>query len=210
MATLTSTQSKTANQTLLPMTVTAAGAVTKGTELDVYTKDFGNVFVRLGRTGTTSMTGAVEFRIESSSAVSDNDWSTVVAWVTGLGGTVAVAHQVTATATLGTSVVNTGTINGLSAGADLFVYHSATVADSEFVKAMSITSPNVTTVDPLLKTHTLGGPAVVTSQAEQWCIPVDLQGIKRLRIVVDAAKNGTLVSTVAKAEIVTTDSILTV
>jgi hypothetical protein len=210
MATLTSTQFKTANQTLLALTITAANAVTKGAELDVSTKESGNVFVRLGRTGTTSMTGAVEFRLESSSAVSANDWQQVFVWQAGNGGTAAVSTAVSITATLGSSTVNVAATTSISNGADLLVYHAATVADSEFIRAQTVTSPNITTLDPLLKTHTLGGAAVVTSQAEQWVIPVDLQGIKRLRIVVDAARNGTLVSTVAKAEIVTTDSVLTV
>lgn len=209
MATLTSTQVKVANQTLLAMTLTAAGAVTKGTEFSTATDISGNIFVRLGRTGTTSMTGAVEFRIESSSAVSDNDWQTVIAWQTGLGGTAAVAQTITATATLGTSFTAVQTVTGLSAGADMFIYHSGAVTDSEFVKGASVTTPNVTIVDPLLKTHTTGA-CVMTSQAEQWVIPIDLQGLKRIRIVVDAAKNGTLVGTVAKAEIVTTDAISTV
>lgn len=204
MATITTTQTKVADQTLLTIQAVAGGAVVKSAELDVSTKESGLVFVRHGRTTTTTLP-ASEFRLESSPSDSGNDWQSVWVWQTGLHGTASVSRSLSVTAAAGAQTLSVDTTGGIANGDDVLIYHSGAVGASEFAKAATVTSPNAVLTDSLGGAHTAGA-AVVTDNAEQWAIPLDLQGIRRLRIVIDNAKNAVGQSTVAQAKIVTTDS----
>jgi hypothetical protein len=116
---------------------------------------------------------------------------------------------VTITAAAGATTLTLDTTGGIANSDDILIYHSGAVSDSEFAKANTVTSPNVVLTDSLDKAHTALVSAALDN-AEQWTIPIDLQGIRRLRIVVDNAKNSVAHPTVSIARMVVNTSQITV
>lgn len=184
-------------------------AILKSTPVDVSGKWGATVFVRHGRLTTTSLTGAIEYRIEGSANAhgGNNDmWVPIFAWTTANHNTAAVAPTLETTQAANATTFSVSSGTGITAADSLlFMYDATTVGNSEWTRIVSISTKTVTVSDSLTRAHSLTSTQV-TDQAEEWAIPVDLSAHRSIRLVADAAKNSTAVKTCVEADIVYHDA----
>src|SRR6202035_940607 len=154
----------------------------------------------LGRTTTTLLTLPVSFRIDASSkATLDGQWYPLYQWQSAT--IVAVAPTATAGASGAKSITVTNT--GLVAGDQVFCYNSGTIANSEFVRIVTLVSTTgITVEDNLVNAQTT---SVIANKAEWWAIPLDFSGVGRIRLVVACV--GTGVTVAAEGFLTTLDTI---
>lgn len=205
-----STATKTAAGVLLALTQQASGAIAVGTAVDVSTKLYGQVFVKVGRAAATALTNEITFRFEASAKTSGNDeWIPIYTCTTTKGKTAAISTTVndaafnagdtSFTVTAGTSIV---------AGDNLYVRETGTPANSEWVRVLQVSTNLITVEEAVTRTHTNG--INVATNAEEISFNVNLLGIARVRLVVDTASAVSGVTCDILAWITTLDSITTV
>lgn len=170
----------------------STATVTAGSTL-VTTEDWeGELAVKLGRTTTVSITGAVEMALERSSRAAANDfWTPVIPFTTANHGTAASAQPLASGAAAGAVAINLSATTGFTvADKILFIWDANTPSLSEWCEhIVSVTSPHVTVFDPLTRAHT-AATCVGSDQAEEWNIPVSLSSGSKYRFTVNTAKNG--------------------
>lgn len=199
---------KTVGTSLLAIQTVATNAVAIGSVIDVSTKFAGCAYVHFGRTATTALTAAMQFRIDASAKASlDGQWYPLYAWQSGVA--VAVAPSATAGAAGAKSITVTNT--GLFAGLPIFCYISGTIANSEFARVVTqVSTTSITVEDNLVNAQTT---SVITTQAEMYAIPLDFSGVGRIRLVASAvgvgagASTGTGATTVVEGFLTTFDAI---
>jgi hypothetical protein len=184
----TTTPVKTAAQALLAHTQQATAAITIGSAVDVSAKlGPATVFVKMGRTVATALSANVKFRLESSAKTSGNDeWVPLYEWQSTNGLTAASSttlNDASVSAADTTFTLTSGT--GFIAGDHVYLRETGTPANSEWVRAKSIATNDLTIEEGLTRGHTNG--INVSDLAESWCIPIDVSGHARIRLVVDTA-----------------------
>jgi len=199
------TPNKTVGTSLLAIRTIANLTAVVGTAVDVSGKFSGVAYIHFGRTVTTALTNAMQFRLEGSSkATLDGQWYPLYQWQSGVA--VAVAPSATAGAAGANSITVTNT--SMFPGSLMFC-QNGTIGNSEWVRvATQVSTTSITTEDNLLAAQTT---SVISSQAEQWAIPLDFSGVGRVRLVC-ASGNGTVttgvgVTTVVEGFMTTLDAI---
>lgn len=177
-----------------------------GTVIDVSTKFSGVAYVHFGRTVTTALTNAMQFRLEGSShSTLDGHWFPLYQWQSGVAA--AVAPTATGGGTAGSASI-TVTNTSMFPGALLFC-QNGTIANSEWVRvATQVSTTSITLEDNLVVAN---ASSVITSQAEEWAIPLDFSGVGRVRLVcssgIGSVATGVGVTTAAEAYLTTLDTI---
>lgn len=145
------------------------------------------LYIRLGRLATAAFTAGVKFRVQVSPDESGNKWLPVSTLVSQLGTSVA-EEAVNGACAAEQAVVPMASTTGFIASDDVYI-DNTTTANSEFGVVISISgNVNVTLMDNLENVQT---GATVRDQAEIYApIQVDLDGMKRIRCVVDGSGAG--------------------
>jgi len=203
----TSTLSKTAGTTLLAHTQQATAVITVGGAIDVSTKMYGQVFVKVGRTIATALTNEVNFRLEGSAKASGNDeWVPIYAFTSTKGKATAVSTTVndatfnaadtSVTVTAGTSIL---------AGDTLYFRETGTPANSEWARVLSVSTNLITLEEAITRGHTNG--INVATNGEEISFPVNLLPLVRIRLVVDTASAASGQTVDVLAWLTTVDSV---
>ena len=207
----TTTLNKTAAIALLAHTQQASGAITVGSPVDVSTRiGPATALVKMGRTIATALTNNLKFRLEGSAKSSGNDeWVPIYEWTSTNGLTAAsktTLNDATCNAADTTFTLTSGT--GFTAGDLVYLRETGTPGNSEWVRAKSIATNDLTVEDGITRAHTNG--IDVTDLAEMWQIPFDAAGQYRVRLVVDGASAAAGQTVDVIAWLVTADSANTV
>lgn len=150
-----------------------------------YTK--GKLYIRLGRLVTAAFTAGVKFRVQVSPDESGNKWLPVSTLISQLGSSVA-DEAVDGTCLADQPVVPMASTTGFIASDDVYI-DNTTTENSEFGVVISVSgNASVTLMDNLENIQT---GATVRDQAEIYApVSVDLDGMKRIRCVVDGSGAG--------------------
>ena len=185
----TTTFSKTVGTTLFTAADCASGSMYLGSEIDVSTVISATALIRLGRTVTTALTNPVGFKLEGSAKASGADfWVPLYVWqnnILTVTGIIPASNLLTGATSAGATTYTLDSATGQTSGDLVFFYESAKY---EWARTKSTSSAVATPLDPLVYAH--ADNTVVLDQGEEWVIPINLQGIKRLRLVVDTAAGG--------------------
>jgi hypothetical protein len=174
------------DESLLSLQELASGEVAME-ELNIDGMDGCVVAIRMGRLATTAFTAAVNFRVEVSPDNSGNRWNSVQTLSTQLGSSVA-DEAVSGTVAAGVRVVTVASTTGLAVG-DVVYFDNSTVANSEWGRIKSIVTDTSITLEDLLANAQTG--ATIYDQAEIYApVPVDLRGLRRIRVVADGSGGG--------------------
>jgi len=147
----------------------------------------GKIYCRLGRIVTTAFTAGVKFRVEFSPVESGNEWYPEYTDTTQVGASVA-DEAVSGTVLANQNVIAMASTTGFVVGDDVYI-DNPTTAKSEFGKIKVVTVDTSVTLEDNLENAQTG--ATVRDQAVVFApIPVDLIGVKRLRVVVDGSGGG--------------------
>lgn len=203
----TTTVTKTEGTVLLTTQVCQSNAVVTGAAVDVSTKlGPAMAFVRYGRT-TIGSTAAPVFMLEGRSDNS-NGWVPIHTWTTAYHGQAALAQSLQSTAAAGATSIQLSAALGSALSTPIVIYNSATPANSEW------NWQNMASTQPVLNWSLYGAQtasvAIALSYAEMWAIPVDLGGLKAIRLRVSNIWNAVAQPNIVSAQIVTADSASTV
>ena len=180
---------KTIETELLAITAVAADAQQKSSELDVSSYRTATVFIDHARDIADAAVGAgTEYRIQASEKATGNDtWRTLYSVVCDI--TAASSIVMDGTEAAGSTVIECGAT--LPAAGGTVFFKNATLANSEWGKVVSIVatggSESFTLSDGLTNSQ-----AAITlfNKAEQFVITLNLETIKRIRVIVNN-NNGT-------------------
>jgi len=184
---------KTIQTELLAITLVAANAQQKSSELDLTNIKKVAVLIDHGRTATTAFVVAgTEYIVDVSQKASGNDaWRTIASAVCGI----AAATEITADAqevagqTLIEIGANTPVVN------DIVFWENATLANSEWMKVVAIVAgTSFTILDGL--TNTQEAAKKIYNKGEQYVLLLDVNAYTRLRVIVNN-NNGTTNAQVA-------------
>jgi len=184
---------KTIQTELLAITLVAANAQQKSSELDLTNIKKVAVLIDHGRTATTAFVVAgTEYIVDVSQKASGNDaWRTIASAVCGI----AAATEITADAqeVAGQTLIeigsNTPVVN------DIVFWENATLANSEWMKVVAIVAgTSFTILDGL--THTQEVAKKIYNKGEQYVLLLDVNAYTRLRVIVNN-NNGTTNAQVA-------------
>lgn len=147
----------------------------------------GKLYIRLGRLATSAFTAGVKFRVQVSPDESGNKWLPVTTPASQLGSSVA-EEAVNGACLADQADVPMASTTGFVVGDDVYI-DNPTTADSEFGIVTTVDSNvSVTLMDNLENVQT---GATVRDQAEIYApVQVDLDGMKRIRCVVDGSGAG--------------------
>lgn len=199
------TPSKTQATSLVALQSLASGSVLVSNVVDVSTKFAGMAYVHFGRRATTALTAGCSFRIEASAKSSgDGFWFPLYTWSSQVAA--ALSMTVTGTNNAGQNVLQATTTPAYVAG-DLIYIDNTTIANSEFQRIKVVTTNTSVTLEDNL-TNAQNNPAATTfNKAEWWGVPLDLSGVGRVRLVVDAASGPTGQNVAVEAFLTTLDSV---
>lgn len=205
----TSTLTKTAAGVLLALTQQATAVVTLGSAVDVSTKAYGQVFIKVGRTVATALTNELKFRLEASSQSSGNDeWVPIWEGTTVKGKTASISSTVNdASFNAGDTTVTVTSAASMVAGDVIYFRETGTPANSEWCRIVSISSNTLTLEEATTRNHT--NSINVATQAEEISFQVNLLAVIRLRLVVDSASSASGQTVDVLAWINTMDSVTT-
>lgn len=163
----------------------------------------GTVYVKMGRTTAGSLTGAPVFRIEATGD-SGSNWFPVFTWTAALHNSAANTRTLSATAAIGAVQIRmaTGSLNSANSS-PICVYNTGDPTRSE-VLWMERDAQDASLTASIQNTQTSGN--IVSTFAEEWSIPINLEGVTRLRFVTDNVHNGVTQPIVVQALIITTDA----
>jgi hypothetical protein len=184
----TFTPTKTAQTDLQIWADFASGTYTEGSSLDVSAMFAAAIKISVGRlTGTAFTAGFPNIRIQGSTATSGNDrWADLFVFQppvgASIGATTANGAIAANAATYALTSATNFVVNDLN-----FLGHTTTPANYELIKTLSGTT-TVTPVHNVVNAHDTG--CVITSQASEVLATIGLQGINRLRSVVDNNGSG--------------------
>lgn len=180
---------KTDETTVYAIASTASNVASIGTAVDVSTYYAGILRIRMGRgTGSAFTVGPkvrVEGTAESGGAQTADQWAVLAAFQMAVGASI-VSTAVSGTEAAGQTVVSLTSGTNVTAGDYLF-FHNGTLGNSEWCRAVSIATNDVTIEEGLVNAQT---GATCRDQSEQYVCQLDLTSINRLRIVVDGAGSG--------------------
>lgn len=199
---------KTAAQALLAHTQVATAAIAIGSPIDVSAKiGPAMAFVKMGRTIATALSNQLKFRIEASAKTSgDDEWVPVAEWTSQYGTTAASKTTLNdAACNAGDTSFTLTSATGFAAGDMIYLRETGTPANSEWVREKSVSSNTVTVEEAITRNHTNG--IDVTDLAESFAIPLDISGLVRVRLVVDAASAATGQTVDVIAWLTTLDSV---
>ena len=200
-----STPSKTQGTSLLSLQSISSGSAVISSVIDVSTKFAGAVSVHFGRRATTSLTAAVQFRIEASAKSSgDGFWYPLYQWSSQT--VAALSMTVTGTNASGQNVLTATTTPAFSVGDQVYI-DNTTIANSEFQRIKAITTNTSITLEDNLTNAQNNPAATVYNKAEWWMIPLDLSAIGRIRLVVDTASGPSGQNVAVEAFLNTLDSV---
>lgn len=178
--------SKTGGRVLLAHTQLATATMAIGSWLDVSTYLAARMGVSLGRTNGTALTNEVTFRLQGSLKDSGDDEAfDIYAFTSATGKTAGNSTTLSAGTSAGATTFGVASATGIAAGSKLYLRETGTPGDSEWCEVLSISGTTVTPVDALTRAHTSG--ITVTTRHERWAWSESLAGIKRIRLIVDAA-----------------------
>lgn len=205
----TSTFTKTAAGVLLAHTQQLSAIVTVGSAVDVSTKAYGQIFVKVGRTAATALSNNLLFRLEASSKSSGNDeWVPILTFQTVRGTVTATATTVNDAAfNANDTSVTVTTSTGFAAGDLVYFRETVTPANSEWARLIGASGNLLTFEEPITRGHTNG--IAVTTLAEVFSFSVNLLGVMRVRLVLDSNTTSTAQTLDVIAWITTFDSIAT-
>jgi hypothetical protein len=179
---------KIARADLLAIVSTASNAVTLSSALDCSTYYSADIRIRMGRGTGTAFTVGPKVRIEGSAvngSPTADQWAVLATFQMAVGASI-VSTAVSGTEAAGQTVVSLTSGTNVTAGDYLF-FHNSTIGNSEWCRAVSIATNDVTIEEGLVAAQT---GATCRDQSEQYHCVVDLTGINRLRAIVDGAGSG--------------------
>lgn len=200
MASLT----KTIQTALFTTQSLASNSVAISSELAVATHLSAHVFIQFGRRSASALTQALEFRLEGSSTASGDGFWHVISGATFLTNIAAVGSEaVSGTCNSGQKVIAMASTTGFTVGTSVFI-DNGTIANSEWGRiAVVTTNTSITLEDNLTNAQT--GSTVYADAQIYPAMLVNLDGVKRLRLVANGCNTGQAVA--IQAGIITADSI---
>lgn len=182
----TTVPSKTVGTVLFAHTQHLTGVITPGAAVDVSGKFAVRASIKMGRTIATALTNNVKFRLEGSFSAVNDEWEPLKQWTSENGLTAA------STSTVNDAVFNAGDDNfvitsatGIAAGDRLYLRETVTPANSEWSRVESVSGTTITLEEGVTRAHTNG--ITVTDLAESWTFVLNVESLKRVRLVVDSA-----------------------
>lgn len=184
---------------LLTATLVGVGAVVS-TSVDVSAKESAMIEIDYIRTAAGSLT-ATEFRINNIDA-GIGWWGEPIIFTTSQNTTLSSGSTLSTTVGAGSSTLTlTSTSSLTQSDRYIGIYNSGTVANSEIVHPLSITSPVITLQRPTINAHTATTTAVY-DMAERFNVTVNLENFLNLGLTVDNAVNSVATACVVGARIV--------
>jgi hypothetical protein len=177
-----------------------------GTPVDVSTRLSGVAYIWKGVTQTTAdLQGGLDYMaVEVSGAASGNDWYEYFRALPTT--TAAVTVSLSTAANAGDTVLSVANTTGFNPGALCFLTCAANQdTQSEWVRIVSVVANTSITIKDGLAYAKAIGDALYTS-AEQWAVPIDLGGVKRVRALA-VHRGATGSNWVCKATMTTANSI---
>ncbi len=182
---------------LLAITLVAADAQQKSSELDLTGIKKATIFIDHGRTATTAfVVRGTEYRVEvSQKATGDDTWRTIASVVA----IITAATEITADAqeVAGQTLIEIGA--NTPAVGDIVFWENATLLNSEWMEVVAIVGgTSFTILNGLTNTQELAKK--IYNQGEQWVLSLNVSGFTRLRVVVNnnhGTTNAQIVSRVA-------------
>ena len=180
---------KTDETTVYTMASTASNVVSIGSAVDVSTYYAGVLRIRLGRgTGTAFTVGPivrVEGTPETGTPTADQ-WGVLAAFQMAVG--VSIASQAFAGSEAAAQTVLTMAAGTNFGAGDYCFIHDNSLASSEWVRVVSVSSADVTIEEGTINAH--DGSDTMRDQAEQFICALDLTTINKIRIIVSGAGSG--------------------
>jgi hypothetical protein len=209
-STLTPSKSFTSTTPLFTLQAVSSVTMAKGPVVDVTAKWAGTALIRYGRLSSVVVTNATEFRLESGgrgSATINDFWVPVYAWTTANHATAAAQGLLSAAVAAGGTKLELATATGLTAADGLlFLYDGTSPTTSEWFRILSVGTNSIAPLDTITRAHSATS-SVVTDQAEEWAIPIDLATVQYLRMIVDNAKNAVAAPVMVEGQMIFHDAV---
>ena len=191
---------KTVETELLAITKVAANAQQKSSELALTNMKKVTILIDHGRTATTAFVVAgTEYRIEASQKAAGNDTWRTIASVEAI---ITAATEITADGAeaVGQTLIeigaNTPVVN------DIVFWENATLADSEWMKVITIVGgTSFTILDGLTNAQAL--EKKIYNKGEQFVLTLDVTAFTRLRVVVNNNNGSTNVQVASRVAAIT-------
>ena len=193
--------------TLFTLSAAVNSVISNGVTANVAGKFGGMLYVRMGRTASTSFaTNLPVFKLlGSSGGTGTKDWVPIVAWSPALGAFNAVYQSLTATANSGATQVVVSAAPASCLSSDLFLYNTSAIARSEWNK-IAVASVTTVLAVALERTQTAAKCLLIT-QAEQWAIPVDFSGVTHVMFQIDNSQFTVTTGIAVEAVLVATENL---
>lgn len=177
-------------QSLYGITNVASNTTSTGSALDVSTYYSGGVHVLFGRLSGTALSVQPQIRLQYTGVASSptaQDWATTATWKPAVGSSV-FATTISSGGGSGSTAVTVGSTTNLAAQDYVFIQDS-TLANSEWVRVVSVSGSVMNIAEALINTHANGSN--LFDQSEEYSLDqMDLTSVQKLRLQVENAGTG--------------------